>query len=81
MGCVMTARTEVDPVVLTCAVRYALGRRSYLPGLICDEVRRCWPQLGDQQEVIARDVREWFLDSKVPDPAWLALIEWIKEQP
>lgn len=30
----MTARVEVDPALVSCSVRYALGRHSYLPGLV-----------------------------------------------
>ena len=56
------ARVAVDPVVVTCAVRYALGRSSYMPGLIADEVRRCWDGLGDQRAVIVEDVRRWLAD-------------------
>lgn len=57
----------VDPVIVTCAVRYALGRRSYMPGLVADQVRACWGDLGDQQAVIVEDVRRWLTD-ELPAP-------------
>ena len=78
---------SVDPVIVTCAVRYALGRRSYMPGLIADEVRRCWADLGDQQAVIRGDVAAWLADGWEHTPrdagitaAWSALAAWIFRQ-
>ena len=55
----MTARVEVDPALVSCSVRYALGRHSYLPGLVADEVRRTWPKLGEQRTVIREDIARW----------------------
>ena len=55
----MTARVEVDPALVSCSVRYALGRHSYLPGLVADEVRRTWPELGEQRTVIREDIVQW----------------------
>lgn len=52
-------KTPVEPVVVTMAVRYCLGRSSYAPGLIAGEVIASWPNLGQQKEVILRDIREW----------------------
>lgn len=84
-------RVSVDPVVVTCAVRYALGRSSYMPGLIADEVRRCWDGLGDQREVIVEDVRRWLADQpRLSDgsamawtaevDAWTILHRWMVER-
>ena len=46
--------------VLNCAVRYALGRFSYMPGLVMDEIR---PMLKDCSEktlwCFDRDISEW----------------------
>lgn len=88
----MTDRIAVDPVALSCAVRYALGRHSYLPGLICDEVRRCWDDLGAQREVIRADVAEWVERMGDSDyvagagwstglPKWVELLAWIDARP
>lgn len=38
----MSDRVTVDSVIVTCAVRYALGRRSYLPGLMRDALIDAW---------------------------------------
>ena len=80
----MTA--EVDPVIVTCAVRYALGRTSCMPALIADEVRRCWADLGDQQAVIRGDVVAWLADGWLHKPSgsevavWRDLYAWIFRQ-
>lgn len=75
----------VDPVVVTCAVRYAFGRGSYLPSWIADTVRSCWGDLGDQQEVIREDVRRWLVDElpeswTVDRDTWEILDQWMAER-
>lgn len=77
-----TGRVRVDPVVVTCAVRYALGRSSYMPGLMADQVRACWEDLGDQREVIREDVRRWLVDEMpaswmVDRETWEILDRWM----
>lgn len=34
--------------LLNCAVRYAVGRRTYMPGLVIDEITPLLPQLSDK---------------------------------
>ena len=85
----MSSTVAVDPVVVSCAVRYALGRSSYMPGLICDVVRAIWADLGDQREVIRESVerhlneRAMLLRRKpfdsVADQPWVDLLFWIQE--
>jgi hypothetical protein len=82
-------RVNTDPVVVSCAVRYALGRLSYLPGMIADEVRRCWPHLGHQRDVITKDITEWLAEPWRHDDrpgfedtvsVWSDLAAWIDRQ-
>lgn len=84
----MNARVEVDPVLVSCSVRYALGRHSYLPGLVADEVRRTWPELGEQRAVIRDDIARWLEQMGASDyvmgagwstarPTWEQLLRWI----
>lgn len=82
-------RVNTDPVVVSCAVRYALGRLSYLPGMIADEVRRTWPHLGHQRDVIAKDITEWLAEPWRHDTrpgfedtvtVWSDLAAWIDRQ-
>lgn len=55
-------KVTVEPVVVTMAVRYCLGRSSYAPGLIAGQVIAAWPTLGKQQEIILRDIRGWLAE-------------------
>lgn len=74
-------RVKVDPVVLTMAVRYCLGRHSYAPGLIADEVRPVAGRLGNQLEVMIRDIEEWLAEDWHDHPArdtWLLLLEHLR---
>lgn len=82
-------RVHTDPVVVSCAVRYALGRLSYLPGQLADEVRRTWPHLGHQRDVIRKDIAEWLAEPWRHDQrpgfedtvtVWSDLAAWIDRQ-
>lgn len=56
----ITREDDFGGAVLNCAVRYALGRRSYMPGLVVDEIT---PMLKDCSDktlwCFDKDVREW----------------------
>lgn len=46
--------------VLNCAVRYCLGRSSYMPGLVMDEIRPMLPHLSKKTLwCFERDIQEW----------------------
>ena len=59
----ITKDDDFGGAVLNCAVRYALGRRTYMPGLVMDEIR---PMLKDCSErtlwCFDRDITEWLRD-------------------
>ena len=68
-------KDDFGGAVLNCAVRYALGRRTYMPGLVMDEIR---PMLKDCSErtlwCFDRDITEWLRDrAHVQDDY---LMEW-----
>lgn len=69
----MSDRVSVDPVIVTCAVRYALGRRSYMPGLMRDALIDAWGDLGDQRANIVEMI-ERHLDESDPG-------EWVYNEP
>lgn len=73
----------VDPVILTYAVRYALGRATYAPDDVCASLRRNWDLLGDQREVIADEIRDWLWEARTDVPGndprrrqWTELFAW-----
>lgn len=44
--------------VINCAIRYCLGRRTYMPDLICRYVKPLLPYLNDKTiECMERDIR------------------------
>lgn len=45
--------------VINCAIRYCLGRRTYMPELVCGYVRQLLPYLSDKTLCcMERDIRE-----------------------
>ena len=52
---------------LNCAVRYCLGRRSYMPGLVMDFISPLLPQLSNKTLwCFDRDLTEYLAPSPVP---------------
>lgn len=50
-----------EEVFVWTGVRYALGRMTYVVGMVTEEVVRLWPELTEStKEVIQRDVEEAF---------------------
>lgn len=77
----MSDRVSVDPVVVTMAVRYCLGRQTYAPGLMSDQVLMVLPRLGDQRDIIIRDITEWLAEDWHDHPAektWRELLLLMK---
>ena len=72
--------------VLTCAVRYSIGRATYMPGLVTDWIKgHCAGMLcrktltvmkRDIDEAIARNNLGMECDAKV----WMAFREWIRKE-
>ena len=71
----ITKDDDFGGAVLNCAVRYALGRRTYMPGLVMDEIR---PMLKDCSErtlwCFDRDITEWLRDGANDQDDYL--MEW-----
>ena len=62
-------RVTVDDTMMVSAVRYALGRMSYIVGWTVDETIRVWSDLSlNSRTVIERDVRQAKSDGVVGMP-------------
>ena len=75
-------RVSVDDAMMVSAVRYALGRMSYIGSWTVDEVIRVWDKLSpNTREVIERDVRRAKEDSTLGMPIdaeqWERLLQFI----
>ena len=56
----ITKDDDFGGAVLNCAVRYALGRRSYMPGLVMDVIRPMLKNCSDKTLwCFDRDITEW----------------------
>lgn len=65
----ITRDDDFGGAVLNCAVRYALGRASYMPRLVMDQITPMLPDCSDKTLwCFERDVSEW-LDR---DNGWTA---------
>ena len=72
---------EIDKnfeTILLCAVRYAIGRRTYIPSLVIDYITPLLPYLSEDvlkliaNEIIGRYTYEGALgDEKIDRPYWL----------
>lgn len=83
----------VDPseedfgTVCICAVRYSLGRQSYMPGLVQDFIRPHLPQLTRKSlSVLERDIAQaeemgyGYGHPTIDKPGWLRFLNEIREE-
>ena len=68
--------------ILICAVRYSIGRRSYMPGLVQDYIRPILPSLDKKTlSVMQRDIEEaaqypgGLGDEDIDRPGWITFLE------
>lgn len=85
----MTKKPIVDPTdddfgaVLNCAIRYSLGRQTYMPHLVMDFARPLLPQLSDRTLwCMARDIREaeTYGSPVIDEPKWKAFLEEVENE-
>ena len=72
---------EIDKnfeTILICAVRYAIGRKTYIPSLVIDYITPLLPYLSDNTlRLIANEITEYegyeggLGDEKIDRPYWL----------
>ena len=73
--------------VLNCAVRYCLGRRTYMPKLVMDYVRPLMPDLSDktlwcmEKDILQHEVDGHnYGDPSIDVPAWLEFLAQIQQE-
>lgn len=73
--------------ILICAVRYSIGRQSYMPGLVQDYIRPLLPYLDKRTLfVMQRDIEEaahrpgGLGDARIDWPGWISFLEAVKEE-
>ena len=71
--------------ILLCAIRYAIGRRTYIPSLVIDYTTPLLPYLSEDvlkliaDEIIGRYTYEGALgDEKIDKPYWIDFLQRIE---
>ena len=71
--------------ILLCAVRYAIGRRTYIPSLVIDYITPLLPYLSEDvlkliaNEIIEHDTYEGSLgDEMIDRPYWIDFLQRIR---
>lgn len=70
-------------VILICAVRYSIGRRTCVPGLVIDFIRPLLPELCNKTlSVMERDIAGagGYGDKQIDEPRWLQFLEDIRRE-
>ena len=64
--------------VINCAIRYCIGRQTYMPHLVVDYVRPLLPNLSDRTvKVMWNDIRSApsYGDVNIDEPMWMGFLE------
>lgn len=79
---------EIDKnfeTILLCAVRYAIGRKSYIPSMVIDYITPLLPYLSeDVLKLIADEITEYEVyggglgDEKIDKPYWIDFLRKIR---
>lgn len=69
--------------ILICAVRYSLGRMTYMPHVVMDYIRPLLPQLSTKAlAVFQRDIKGAYSygDANIDEPAWIKFLEEVRAE-
>lgn len=85
--------TITDPqlgIIATCAIRYAMGRKTYMPSLVIDFVKRNWKEFTNKDKTLfLRDVEAELrhfegMDEKMgmdyDHQGWVNFKEWMENE-
>lgn len=71
--------------VLNCVVRYAMGRRTYMPSLVIDFIRPLIPHLSDTtlwcfEKDISEELPDGLGDPQIDAPKWIDFLGFVREE-
>jgi len=75
-----------ENILLVCAFRYALGRRTYVVGVVAGEIHRNWTRLRDSdRDLIVREILEYQarygnLGHACDEQEWMSIVERYKAE-
>ena len=69
--------------ILICAIRYCLGRQTYMPSLVTDFIRPLLPYLDNKTlNIIEKDIRvaESYGNETIDKPIWVRFLDDIEHE-
>lgn len=72
--------------VLNCAVRYAIGRQTYMPGIVVGFIKPLLPELSDktlwcfEKDVLDAKTYGGYGDPRIDEPLWLGFLEAVQKE-
>lgn len=69
--------------ILICAIRYCLGRQTYMPSLVTDFIRPLLPHLDDKTLRVMRadiTVTESYGNETIDKPIWMRFLNDIEQE-
>lgn len=72
--------------ILNCAVRYAIGRQTYMPGLVIDFIKPLLPYVSERtlymfdQDITDQKHMGGYGDSRIDEPLWMRFHQMIIEE-
>lgn len=82
----MMKLVEIDEdfcTILICAIRYCLGRQTYMPSLVTDIIRPLLPHLDDKTLRVMRadiTVAESYGNETIDKPVWIRFLNEVEEE-
>lgn len=70
-------------LVLVCAVRYCIGRQTYMPSLVQGQIRPLLPELGfGTLNIMRNDIKSagYWGDENIDKPAWMKFLADIEAE-
>lgn len=80
-----TISLDDDPfgAVLNCAVRYALGRQNYMPGVVIEFITPLLPYLNNRTlRCFDQDLSDarWYGDPQIDEPRWIKFLNDVRNE-
>lgn len=78
--------TNDEELMLLFAMRYAIGRRTYAPVLVCEQIMKKWKHI-ESKNLFIRDLEyefkineraEGYIGDKCDHMQWMVLLEFMK---
>ena len=85
-GMKISVQNEGFGIILNCAARYALGRQSYMPGLVVDFITPLLPHVSNHalyvfdQDITDQKYCGGYGDPDIDEPVWIRFHEAVRAE-